>query len=193
MGDWVRVKWTGKIDSTGREVENSEHTKQGNSHLFRLGHYEVAKCWDMAIMQMKAGEKANVKCPAHFDHRGTESVNNYPYKGDEWIKGGSDMTYEIEVKSCGRDNVEKAIFDWPLDGKRCFFFTTAQVKSHDKVLALAPGLKNVGDSKGEKYKLRVVPFDQHNRDLKWWFDTRDSAVHSYGPHDDMVLAETPDH
>lgn len=60
------------------EVENSSTWKQGNSRLFRIGHYEVSKCWDVAIMQMKAGEKATIQCNKEQDtERGTESVNNY--------------------------------------------------------------------------------------------------------------------
>ena len=60
------------------EVENSSTWKQGNSRLFRIGHYEVSKCWDVAIMQMKAGEKATIQCNKEQDtERGSESVNNY--------------------------------------------------------------------------------------------------------------------
>jgi len=60
------------------EVENSSTWKQGNSRTFRIGHFEVSKCWDVAIMQMKAGEKATIQCNKEQDtERGSESVNNY--------------------------------------------------------------------------------------------------------------------
>ena len=60
MNDWARVKWSAIDTSTGQEVENSATYKQGNSQLFRIGHFEVSKCWDVAIMQMKEGEKATI-------------------------------------------------------------------------------------------------------------------------------------
>ena len=60
LNDWVRVQWSALDTSTGQIVQDSHSWKQGNSRLFRLGHYEVSKCWDVAIMQMKAGEKATI-------------------------------------------------------------------------------------------------------------------------------------
>jgi len=39
----------------------------GEPKIFRIGHYEVSKCWDIALQQMKIGEKAKVECPAALD------------------------------------------------------------------------------------------------------------------------------
>ena len=75
MGDYARVHWTASNDADGEE-ENSKIFQFGNSKLFRLGHFEVSKCWDIAVMQMKAGEKASVTCPAvHDTSKGTNEPN----------------------------------------------------------------------------------------------------------------------
>lgn len=78
MNDWAKVSWTALDTSTGKVVENSKTWKQGNSRLFRIGHFEAPKCWDVAIMQMKEGEKATIQCNKESDtERGTESVNTH--------------------------------------------------------------------------------------------------------------------
>jgi len=39
----------------------------GAPKIFRIGHYEVSKCWDIALQQMKIDEKSTIECPAALD------------------------------------------------------------------------------------------------------------------------------
>ena len=48
MNDWVSLNWKGK-DPSGLTVFDSSTVDGGKPLLFKLGHYEVSKCWDIAI------------------------------------------------------------------------------------------------------------------------------------------------
>ena len=72
-------------------MENSYSYKHGNGRQFRLGHYEVSKCWDMALMQMHEGEISTVTCPAKMDKGG--HINQYHTVDDGWVEQDSDMSY----------------------------------------------------------------------------------------------------
>ena len=55
MGDLAKVHYV-KKNGLGETIQDSKKTKRGNAQEFRIGYYEVSKCWDVAIMQMKSGE-----------------------------------------------------------------------------------------------------------------------------------------
>lgn len=49
LHDWATVHW--KAYQNDRLVEDSRSWEQSNGtpKVFRLGHYEVSKCWDIAL------------------------------------------------------------------------------------------------------------------------------------------------
>lgn len=63
MSDWASVTFEG-FTPDGNKVYDSHDKKAFN---FRVGHYEVSKCWDIAIQQMKQGEVSMISCPGILD------------------------------------------------------------------------------------------------------------------------------
>ena len=47
LHDWTTVHW--KAYQNDRLVEDSREEGNGIPKVFRLGHYEVSKCWDIAL------------------------------------------------------------------------------------------------------------------------------------------------
>lgn len=48
MNDWVSLTWKG-FNPDGKLVFDSSKVGNGAPLMFRLGHYEVSKCWDIAV------------------------------------------------------------------------------------------------------------------------------------------------
>lgn len=65
---------------------------------FKIGHYEVSKCWDIAFQQMKQGETARVFCPGFVDQGG--NINQYHQWGEAYTHIYSNRTYEFEMVEC---------------------------------------------------------------------------------------------
>ena len=47
LHDWTTVHWKGYYN--GQLVEDSRSYQEGKPKVFQLGHYEVSKCWDIAL------------------------------------------------------------------------------------------------------------------------------------------------
>jgi len=57
----------------------------------------VVKCWDMAVVNMHAGEKIKMFCPAHWANGGAEVYSHFDsYR----IPPDTDLTYEFDVLEC---------------------------------------------------------------------------------------------
>ena len=48
MNEWVSLHWKG-YNPDGKLIFNSKKINNGRPMHFTLGHYEVSKCWDIAI------------------------------------------------------------------------------------------------------------------------------------------------
>jgi len=48
MNDWVSLNWKG-YNKEGKLIFDSAKINDGRPYRFRLGHYEVSKCWDIAV------------------------------------------------------------------------------------------------------------------------------------------------
>lgn len=97
MSDWASVKYKG-YKPGGQEVYDSSNSVNGGKKYFRVGYYEVSKCFDIAVQQMKPGQISAVFCPGTLDKGG--NINQYPDVGSSWIPTYTDMKYEIEVLGC---------------------------------------------------------------------------------------------
>jgi len=97
MHQWALIHWKG-WNQDGKLIEDSRKLRHNKPDYFRIGHYEVSKCWDIAVQQMKQGEIATVKCPASVDSGG--APNRYEHFGSSWVHANEDMTYQIEVAEC---------------------------------------------------------------------------------------------
>jgi len=85
LHDWAAINY--KTFKNGQLVENSrvkKDSKKGYSKntFFQVGHYEVSKCWDIAIQQMSPGQISHVSCPPQVD------------------RNMLNLEYELELVSC---------------------------------------------------------------------------------------------
>jgi FKBP-type peptidyl-prolyl cis-trans isomerase len=103
MNDWTTVHWRGYLN--GALVEDSRQYMEGKPKVFKLGHFEVSECWDIAIQQIRQGENATVLCPGSLDKgKGNDENTKLTADLDETsatIPANSDMKYEFEVIECG--------------------------------------------------------------------------------------------
>ena len=68
MDDWTTVHY--KAFNGDQLIEDSRTFEQGKPKIFRLGHYEVSKCRDISLQQIRQGESASVSCPGELAQGG---------------------------------------------------------------------------------------------------------------------------
>jgi len=51
-------------------MEDVKESGDGRPAVFKLGHFQVSKCLDLAAQQMKQNEVATITCPADLDQGG---------------------------------------------------------------------------------------------------------------------------
>lgn len=73
MDDWVFLHYKG-WDSNGKVITDSRKARNNHEAYFRVGNYEMSKCWDIAIQQMHQGESANVTCAGDSDIGGARNI-----------------------------------------------------------------------------------------------------------------------
>jgi len=65
VGYWK--KWNG---TDGTKMEDVKESGDGRPAVFKLGHFQVSKCLDLAAQQMKQNEVATITCPTDLDQGG---------------------------------------------------------------------------------------------------------------------------
>jgi len=179
LNQWATVSWKAYVNGEEpQEIYNSRREAAGEGpKQFRIGNYQVSKCWDMAIQQMSKGQVAKVLCPAFLDKGG--SRNNFRQSGTAWVKEGTDITYEFEVQSC------VAQLDFPKDDpiipRRCMFVVLDKMGEQMALTATtedkyAPSSTGLFDIVITKYEGK----DSKNRMQMWYWDERDHSFRSYG-------------
>jgi len=58
VGTWK--KWN---STDGTKMEDVKESGDGRPAVFKIGHFQVSKCLDLAAQQMKHGETATITCP----------------------------------------------------------------------------------------------------------------------------------
>lgn len=96
-GFWATVHWVGTL-TDGRVVTNSREEHWGYPKQFTIGENQVFKCWELAILKLKEGDKASIKCPAHYVWGGAHITS--PFSGEP-IPLNSDITFDLDVLKCG--------------------------------------------------------------------------------------------
>ena len=97
IGSWATVHWTGTLID-GREVTNSREEHWGYPKMFTIGSQQVFKCWELAIVKLREGDKATLNCPAHYTWGGAHVIS--PITAEP-IPLNSDVNFELEVLKCG--------------------------------------------------------------------------------------------
>jgi len=92
MHEWAIVNWKGFAEETGKPTIKKDKYKDGPA-AFQVGTYKVSKCWEIAVQQMRSGEKATVTCPG-------ELVDQSIDKTDDVYGKELGRKYELEVQEC---------------------------------------------------------------------------------------------
>lgn len=95
-GDYATVHWRA-FDMHNDPVEDSRKYEEGQPMTFLMGHYDVPKCWEIALISMHAGESLSMKCPAFYAYGGHE---RYSHFGSAKIPANSDLVFELDVLNC---------------------------------------------------------------------------------------------
>ena len=100
MGDWAIANYKTFEGIDEDKIIASTFIDDGGNgpKSWRIGAYEVSKCWDIAIQQLSVGQIVKLFCPHSLDNGGSQ--NNYNMNGSGWVKEGTDLSYEIQVLSC---------------------------------------------------------------------------------------------
>ena len=150
---------------------------QGQPKIFKLGHYEVSKCWDIAIQQMKPKGTYKVFCPAAVNDR----ADKFAPTGTQQF--GGDTTYEIEVL----ESAKKPVAMKParetedmVDGQCFYMVHQGKTKADSFALevsdvdAYAPRVTGV-------YNVALFPFkgrEKPNKAQQWVYSVEDKTVKS---------------
>jgi len=81
----------------GRVITDSKAELGGLSKTFNLGNGEVVKCWDLAIQQLRAGDKVTLTCPSSLSYGTSREL---PPVGGEPVPEKSDMYFDLEIEDC---------------------------------------------------------------------------------------------
>lgn len=79
------------------KLEDSETYKLGLPMSFLIGYYQVPKCWEIALVSLRAGEKVRMRCPAHYAYGGAEKYSHF---GSVKIPAWSELIFELSVLEC---------------------------------------------------------------------------------------------
>ena len=64
---FARVHWKAKISKTNHMVQNTVLASGLNNPIeFKIGEHQLTYCLDLAVPQMRPGDKFKVKCPSSF-------------------------------------------------------------------------------------------------------------------------------
>ena len=90
-GDKAAVNYVGKLPD-GRIFDQSTKDEVLNPLEFTIGAGQVIKCWDMALAQMRVGEKATVTCPPEIAY-GQQAPGGI-------IPPNATLIFDIDVAGC---------------------------------------------------------------------------------------------
>lgn len=94
--DWATVHWQ-TFDEYGKKLEDSREYKKKKPTVFKIGQFHVARCWDIALVNLHAHESITVKCPAFYGYGGTSRYGQF---GHEVIPSNAELTFVLEVLEC---------------------------------------------------------------------------------------------
>ena len=150
----------------GKKVEDSKEFLQ-RPKVFQLGHYEVTKCWDIALQQVRQGESITVDCPGDLDKGGVQDQYIHDNTAS-WIPEYSDMTYEFDVLECGINppSLRPSIYNMPLEGGHCFYIVSSGAEGEGSKLALEVTKKSRYEAKWGIFNINLADYKGDESDYK---------------------------
>jgi hypothetical protein len=82
-----------------KKVLDSSKMGDGKPISFQQGHYNLAKCWDLALPQLRAGEQVKLHCPAYYAQNGEGMHSQF---SSQHISQDTPIDYEISLLECER-------------------------------------------------------------------------------------------
>jgi len=163
--------------------------------VFQLGRYRVVKCWELAIINMHAGEQFKLACPAYLSHGG----HAYYADGDDAFEVPADtpLTYDLNVLEChaSKPHVDAWVktFHDGIVAKR-----KAAEPAADKTEAAKDAIPaEMEDKKIAGEQLRaIMDLKSHHhakscRNEKTWCDPHLDSANGVAPSKEDVSNETP--
>lgn len=81
-------------------IEDTQATSYPRPLIFQAGRYQVSKCLDIAVQQMRGGEDAVVYCPNDLDIGGGIQNTFHTNYGSTWLDTRIDTKYVISMSEC---------------------------------------------------------------------------------------------
>lgn len=122
-GQWAVVSWKAFSIETGKETKSFVK----NPTYWKIGEYKVSKCWELAVSQMRANEKATIECPRELIDQGLD-------KTDDVYNKDLGRRYEFEVLEC--DKYPAFFKPEQLSTDKCFYIKPSGVDGQGTNLAL---------------------------------------------------------
>lgn len=99
--DYVVAYWKKWNGTDGTKMEDVSESGDGRPAVFRVGHFQVSKCLDLAAQQMKHGEVATINCPVDLDQGGdVQNLYRTKYNGDYYLQNTTPTKYKLTIKEC---------------------------------------------------------------------------------------------
>ena len=129
-GDWVTAHFK-TFNLHEEKLEDTKNYKKGKPISFPIGHYEVPKCWEIALTSLKAGERIRMECPAFYAYGGEQKYGHF---GSVQIPANSDLVFELDVLNCedSKEDLDQANAN---DGNGAEKLTGVKVKAKPKASA----------------------------------------------------------
>lgn len=109
-GDWVTLSYQAYLKD-GRQVESTADQGDGRDLVVSLGASETFKCFELALGQLKQGDKAKIRCPYDLAYG---NAYTWPGVGGEPIPLHSDIDFDVQVHECAKVPERTAFFTQPI-------------------------------------------------------------------------------
>jgi len=84
-GDWTILNYQMYSQDDGSLIEDTTASDYPRPLIFQAGRYQVSKCIDIAVQQMRGGEEAVVYCPNDLDIGGGIQNVFHSQFGSRWL------------------------------------------------------------------------------------------------------------
>ena len=182
VGYWK--KWNG---TDGTKMEDVKESGDGRPAVFKIGHFQVSKCLDLAAQQMHAGETAKVTCPGDLDQGGdVQNLYRNSYNGNYYLDKTTTTKYELEITECAlkpkymeqKDDIESLVSGYP------FYIKSNKVDADGDVLVItadpadqyAPRSTGVHNVYLDKFSGKTKP----NKMQQWIWNAEEQSLKSVG-------------
>ena len=72
---YARVHWTAEITDSGKLVQDTRQKFGEDKPVeFQVSKHELVRCFDLALPQMRPGEKMKIECPAKLAYGHAKNV-----------------------------------------------------------------------------------------------------------------------